>query len=688
MRKLHLAILFAAGAIARADVITQWDFNSPFFDSDPATGQFEPASGTGFAEAVSVTAEFSSVAGGQTSDGNSGDNTQLRLASFPAQGTLNKGAGIKIFASTAGYENIRLTWDHYNSGSASRYWRVQYTVDGFTWLDHEVMTSTRASAWQLDRSVSFQGLPGVDHNPSFGLRLVSEFESSAVGGGLDEYLPVSGENYSRAGTVWLDMVTLHGDPIWDGNTPPGMSLIADQVTRVNTPTAPIGFTIHDAETALDGLLLAYEVSPAEMISEAEFGGSGSERSFVLTPAPDQVGSAVLTLRVTDEQGRFTERSFALSILPVNTPPFVSNIPEQQVIRGGTLGPIPFSLGDLESDPDELIFKAESSNPGVIPPEGILILASAADASITISPHPVRVGSSTITLTVSDGELEGSMAFSVQVLPASFITVWNFNSRSPDDDANTGALEPSVGEGLLSLIGIVTNSFGRIGTGGTSDPAESDNSMLRVGGFPAQGSGNKKCGLELRVSTSGRKNIALMWDHYNSNTASRYWRLQYSTNGIDFIDHNVFTNTVPVTWQKKRVIGFSDLAGVNDNPEFRVRFVSELESTATGAGEDRYLAVNEGSNYSVAGTLWIDQLALAGDSLEEAVLPALSIRHSGGQLEISWPAGAGELQLESTSSLSNPEWRHPSESPVLLNDLLQVVVPVSEAQRFFRLKMVQ
>ena len=56
-----------------------------------------------------------------------GDDSGLRLGTFPAQNTANKTAGIELFVSTVGYEGIQIPFDQENSATASRYWRTQYT---------------------------------------------------------------------------------------------------------------------------------------------------------------------------------------------------------------------------------------------------------------------------------------------------------------------------------------------------------------------------------------------------------------------------------------------------------------------------------------------------------------------------------------------------------------------------------
>lgn len=114
-----------------------------------------------------------------------------------------------------------------------------------------------------------------------------------------------------------------------------------------------------------------------------------------------------------------------------------------------------------------------------------------------------------------------------------------------------------------------------------------------------------------MGTVGHRNIQLRWDQRNSNTASRYTRLQYTTNGTDFIDFQVVVMP-PETWIHGHSASFAGVPGVEDNPWFAVRLVTEFERTATGAGAEAYLPSNSGSTYGSAGTLRFDLVTVSGE----------------------------------------------------------------------------
>ena len=74
-------------------------------------------------------------------------------------------------------------------------------------------------------------------------------------------------------------------------------------------------------------------------------GTGANRTLGIRPATNQNGTATITVSVVDAQGGLAGRSFGLSVLPVNDPPYVSNqtfaLPEDTS----------FAFSTVATDPD-------------------------------------------------------------------------------------------------------------------------------------------------------------------------------------------------------------------------------------------------------------------------------------------------------------------------------------------------
>ena len=59
-----------------------------------------------------------------------------------------------------------------------------------------------------------------------------------------------------------------------------------------------------------------------------FGGSGSSRNVTITPTANASGSATVTITVTDSGGLSANRSFTVTVSPVNDPPVIQAVANQ------------------------------------------------------------------------------------------------------------------------------------------------------------------------------------------------------------------------------------------------------------------------------------------------------------------------------------------------------------------------
>jgi hypothetical protein len=85
------------------------------------------------------------------------------------------------------------------------------------------------------------------------------------------------------------------------NAAPTISYIPNQTTVPNTPVGPISFVVNDAETPAASLIVSAVSSNQGVLPNANvaLGGSGSTRTITLTPATGQLGSALVTVTVSD-----------------------------------------------------------------------------------------------------------------------------------------------------------------------------------------------------------------------------------------------------------------------------------------------------------------------------------------------------------------------------------------------------
>jgi hypothetical protein len=226
------------------------------------------------------------------------------------------------------------------------------------------------------------------------------------------------------------------------NTPPTISGIAAQTITANQTTALIAFTVGDAETAAGSLALSGSSSSTTLVPNANivFGGSGADRTVKVTPAANQTGSAQITVSVSDGTNSVGS-SFSLTVQPgMNTPPTISAIPNQTGYVGHSVGPVPFTVGDVETAAGSLAVSAVSSDPSIVPNANIVFGGSGANRTVAITPTAGQIGAANITVTVSDGTTNSQSTFAVSfeqptALPSSDLPATStYNGLFYEDDA--------------------------------------------------------------------------------------------------------------------------------------------------------------------------------------------------------------------------------------------------------------
>ena len=106
------------------------------------------------------------------------------------------------------------------------------------------------------------------------------------------------------------------------NTAPVISSFANQTITAGTPTAPLAFTVSDAETAAGDLTVSGSSSNPTLIPNASivFRGSGTNRTITVTPAANQSGTATITITISDGSAS-TSASFLLTVNPAKPSTF-------------------------------------------------------------------------------------------------------------------------------------------------------------------------------------------------------------------------------------------------------------------------------------------------------------------------------------------------------------------------------
>ncbi len=412
-----------------------------------------------------------------------------------------------------------------------------------------------------------------------------------------------------------------------------------------TGTAPLNY-----QWLFNGTNLSGATTNPLTLANVQLTNAGNY-SVTITNIAGSVTSSVAVLTVTNAAPSISTQPQSQSVLAGQTATF-------SVTASGTL-PLNYQwrLGGTN-------LSGATTNPFVL---ANVQTTNAGNYSVVITNIAGSVTSSVATLTI------------LFTNPVAFAQ-WNFNSVTPDASVTTGTSSPSLGTGTASLVGGATATFA---TGDTTfDPAgTTDNSGWNTATYPAQGTGNKTRGAQFAVSTAGKQNIVISWSSESPGTGSKYGRLQYSTNGTDFVDvTGAFTNGGTFSVKTNSLAGIS---GVNNNPNFAFRFMSEWESTAANTANANYVAAS--GTYGTAGSMRYDMVTVSGTSYiaagpaTKAVLSAAV--YSAGQIQMLVTGTASSnYVVQVTTNLAPANWigQFTNASPFTFTD-----ANLAAPQKFYR-----
>jgi uncharacterized repeat protein (TIGR01451 family) len=122
-------------------------------------------------------------------------------------------------------------------------------------------------------------------------------------------------------------------------------------------------------------------------------------------------------------------SVSITIAGVNDAPGISDILNQHTDVGTRLGPLAFSVGDVDSALETLSLDIASSDSDLVDPASVSFGGSGAERTLTLTPTAGMTGTACITVSVSDGALAAWDSFVVAVGV-------NAPPNAQDDDAST------------------------------------------------------------------------------------------------------------------------------------------------------------------------------------------------------------------------------------------------------------
>ncbi len=274
-----------------------------------------------------------------------------------------------------------------------------------------------------------------DSTPSFGvivLRAASAFTitGTASNPAVIQSVEVSGSGMTQTAVIRLvpnavgesDVTfALHDDFLGDSvtfkvtvtpvNDAPTISLIADAITDEDKPVN-VSFTVADIDTPLNELSFSASSSNPALLGSATF--TPGENGVVvaqITPGAEQSGVTAITIAVTDGIGTATT-AFALGINAVNDPTVIAPIADVVVDEDTSSISFAITLTDADSALANITLTASGFDANLL--RSVSVLQIGDSTIVAVRPVPNASGSTTVTITATEGGVSGTQTFNVNV----------------------------------------------------------------------------------------------------------------------------------------------------------------------------------------------------------------------------------------------------------------------------------
>jgi hypothetical protein len=359
-------------------------------------------------------------------------------------------------------------------------------------------------------------------------------------------------------------------------------------------------------------------------------------------------------------------------LEILDPPTIGPIADQKIKIGGSTDPLPFTIGSGQVSPDTLTLSGDSSNPTLLPVTNIVFGGAGTSRTVSATPLSGQTGSSTVTITVSDGTLTDNTSFVLTVLPVltcgfdtNTLTGWTAVASDARQyfavvphNVNSPNVTPYAGASFIGLHipGFTLPAYTQDSEHNTlvlRSPAFTLNSagdltVWLCGGTGASSgpAGTAVTNLPSASSTTGFLGIAL-----RDVTAGTYVLSGRKTSSGG-------------TWEQVS-LSASALAGLPQDHVYTMDLIDAFHGSWGWINMD---------SVAISSALWIEPVLAP---------PVLTIRRTNNMVRVAWPVTATGFTLKATASLDRE----------FSNSMLNVTVESNEntvhddtdlPQRFYRL----
>jgi hypothetical protein len=217
--------------------------------------------------------------------------------------------------------------------------------------------------------------------------------------------------------------TVTANPV---NDTPTLDAISDQVVSADSAARVIpltGISSGAANEAQVLVLTAISDNPALIPNPMiAYTSPASTGTLTFAPSTNSNGSANITVTVKDGgspnnpgENSTSVRAFRVTVDSVNLPPIISAIPALTIQKNQSTVAIPLTIFDPETPAQDLVLSGSSSSTNLVPTSQIVFGGSGPNRTVTVTPARGKIGTTFITIRVSDGSLQASTTFLLTVL---------------------------------------------------------------------------------------------------------------------------------------------------------------------------------------------------------------------------------------------------------------------------------
>ena len=178
----------------------------------------------------------------------------------------------------------------------------------------------------------------------------------------------------------------------------------------------ISFYVNDPDTSFDSISVSASITPSDLISfnPQQLVCENSNCTLEIKPIKDKYGQANIT--ITTHDGLIeSSKSIVLNIEPVNDPPIIGSIKDQQTYEDVLLNNILLPIEDIDTSIQDLKISFESSDTNLLPVSGIQLYQQNQDYYISLNTNENCYGQSIISVIVQDSDMMVRKEFYLYVL---------------------------------------------------------------------------------------------------------------------------------------------------------------------------------------------------------------------------------------------------------------------------------